>query len=330
MLKNKQRILIIGVVSILLTIGLISLWEINTGQKRLRENKKNVYDMALESGYSGDIENWAKSILGKSVIQKKGTWWIDNHDTGVRAEDKDVGKKDIIVTGCFQKDGHMWIKLSNDKKIDGGKINSDIKSLEIEYSVQFLDFDGSLLKKEMVKRGEAAHEPKIPERKGYKFRKWDKNFESINEDIVITAQYIKSGSPVLFSEKVKVKPGEKGVKVPIKINKNPGILGMEIAVSYDEKVMKLVGASNGQAFKGVLNFTKGKLLNSGCKYVWDGQEISKKETKNGEILVLNFDVYDTAKKGTYLIDITYEDGNIVDNALSPVTIYVEGGEMVIQ
>lgn len=330
--KKKQRAFAIaGIVSVIAFIGVVFIWNVNTREKESNDNRKNVYQMALISGYSGDIKDWAKSILGKNVIQKNGTWWIGGYDTGVNADSSDAGQEHITVSGCYSgKDGHLWIKLSNDKKIDGGKTDTQIDSVEIEYAVTFLDFDKRVLKKEMVKGGEAAEEPEIPTRKGYKFQSWDKSFEHVTEDLMVTAQYIRNDSPVLWSETVKAKPGDKGIEVPIQIKRNPGILGMEITVSYNEKALKLVEALNGDAFKGVLNFTKGNLLKSGCKFVWDGQEIGKEDIKNGEILVLKFDIPDIAKKGTYFLDISYKGGSIVDNALSPVSIHVKGGEIIIQ
>lgn len=329
MLKNKKRLLLLTGVAAVVIAGIVCMWKISTNSG-LKEDEKNIYDRAMDQGYSGDVKAWTNSIVGKSVIVKSGTWWIDDCDTGVHAKDEDAGQKGVIVTDCFKKDGHIWIKFSDGRKIDGGKIDADIEPLNVEYCVEFRDFDGSLLKEEKVKRGGAAHPPESPRRKGFKFDKWDKSYEKITENTVITAQYISQDSPVLISAKVEVKPGEKGVKIPVKIEKNPGILGMEITVSYDEKAMKLVEASNGRVFKGVLSFTKGKLLQSGCKFVWDGQEIQKEQVKDGEILVLYFDIPETAPKGTYLIDITYEDGNIVDNTLSPVAVNAKGGEVIIQ
>lgn len=324
--KGRKGIIVAGIIIIAVT-GVLSIWKIYAEKSK----SENVYKMALNSGYSGDIQDWAKDILGKSAMNNNGKWWINGYDTGVKADDSSIGQKNITVTKCYsKKDGHLYIRFSNGQQIDGGKADKKIESCVAQYSVSFLDYDGRVLKKELVKRGEAAQAPEKPKRKGYKFEKWDKSYQNVIQNLEVTACYIKNNSPVLFLESIKVKPGDREIKVPIKIKNNPGILGMEISVLYDEKEMKLTGASNGYAFKGVLNFTKGNLLRSGCQFIWDGQEVRKEEIRDGEILVLKFDILDTAKKGEYLINISYKEEDIVDNELSLVSMYVKGGKMIIQ
>jgi hypothetical protein len=57
------------------------------------------------------------------------------------------------------------------------------------YEVQFLDWDGKLLKKEQVEEGKAATAPADPSREGYTFIGWDKDFSYVTSDLVVTAQY---------------------------------------------------------------------------------------------------------------------------------------------
>ncbi len=60
---------------------------------------------------------------------------------------------------------------------------------KVEYIVVFKDYDGTLLKREIVKQGEEATPPTVAKRKGYKFVGWDKDFSKIEMDMIITAQY---------------------------------------------------------------------------------------------------------------------------------------------
>ena len=57
------------------------------------------------------------------------------------------------------------------------------------YSVEFRDWDGTVLKTETVNHGSAAEAPEDPYREGYTFIGWDVDFNSIKEDLIVTAQY---------------------------------------------------------------------------------------------------------------------------------------------
>jgi uncharacterized protein YjdB len=56
--------------------------------------------------------------------------------------------------------------------------------------VTFKDWNGATLKRELVAHGSSASAPTVPARPGYTFTGWDKVFDSINEDRIITARYI--------------------------------------------------------------------------------------------------------------------------------------------
>jgi uncharacterized repeat protein (TIGR02543 family) len=56
-------------------------------------------------------------------------------------------------------------------------------------TVTFKDWDGSILKTEFVVLGTSATAPNVPNREGYNFTGWDKDFSNIAGDLVVTAQY---------------------------------------------------------------------------------------------------------------------------------------------
>ena len=60
-----------------------------------------------------------------------------------------------------------------------------------KYLVTFVNYDGTILKTEEVESGKAATEPILKARKGYKFVGWDKDFDVVEEDMKVTAQYEK-------------------------------------------------------------------------------------------------------------------------------------------
>lgn len=57
------------------------------------------------------------------------------------------------------------------------------------FTVNFVDWDGTVLKTETVEYGESATPPEDPEREYYTFEGWDGNYWSIRSDTTITAEY---------------------------------------------------------------------------------------------------------------------------------------------
>ena len=60
------------------------------------------------------------------------------------------------------------------------------------YTVTFKDWDGTVLKTQTVASGGAASAPDNPTRDGYAFSGWDKDYNHVTSDLVVTAQYTKN------------------------------------------------------------------------------------------------------------------------------------------
>ena len=58
------------------------------------------------------------------------------------------------------------------------------------YTVEFVDYDGTILKTETVKEGGAATAPENRVHDDYEFVTWDKDFSIITEDITVKAVYL--------------------------------------------------------------------------------------------------------------------------------------------
>lgn len=198
------------------------------------------------------------------------------------------------------------------------------------YKVTFLNYDGNILKTENVMEGESAEAPSVPKRIGYIFTDWDKDFDNITEDLVVTAQYEKDTSSSIIVSDVVVKPGDTDVEVAVYVNNNPGILGMTLTISYDDNVMTLKDAATGEAIENILTFTKANILKNNCNFTWDGQELSEADIKDGTILILTFDISDTASAGEYKIGFSYDEGDIVDTDLSSLNLEIVEGIVTIQ
>ena len=121
------------------------------------------------------------------------------------------------------------------------------------------------------------------------------------------------------------KPGAT-VDVTVDVKDNPGILGAAVSLKYDEG-LTLTDATAGDAFSSLVLTKPGK-IQSPCKFVWDGQEITADDIKDGTILKLSFKVSDTAKSGeSYKISVSCDAGDMVDADLNAVDVKTEDGEI---
>ena len=89
------------------------------------------------------------------------------------------------------KPGIHEISLYDDK--DGAITVVNVKKKfdvpEPDFTVKFYSWDGSLLKTEIVTKGDNATPPTPPNRPGYHFTGWDKPYTNITDDKDITAKY---------------------------------------------------------------------------------------------------------------------------------------------
>ena len=60
---------------------------------------------------------------------------------------------------------------------------------ETAYTVDFVNYDGTLIESVTVKEGEAAVAPANPLRPGYRFLGWDTDFSAVTENLTVTATY---------------------------------------------------------------------------------------------------------------------------------------------
>ena len=197
------------------------------------------------------------------------------------------------------------------------------------FSVKFVDWNGTTLSETNVYEGCDANPPENPVREGYIFTGWDKSFKNVTEDIIITAVYSVDSSPAFVVDSVTTQIGSQEIKVNISVRNNPGILGMTMKLTYDDSNLTLLKATNGDAVSGVLTLTKPKSLVSGCNFVWDGTEIEDSDIQDGTILSLIFKPVNNASAGTYPITVSYNNGAVVDNDLTPLDLQIINGKIVL-
>lgn len=137
-------------------------------------------------------------------------------------------------------------------------------------------------------------------------------------------------TPTLSVSNVSASAGENNVEVTVSVQNNPGILGMVLSVAYDESALTLMDASIGDAVKDTLSMTKPGEFKSQCRFVWDGEQIQKKNVHDGNIITLKFSVSKSAAAGRYPIDIFFNDGDIVDNDLKQLDFWVVNGSVTVK
>lgn len=84
--------------------------------------------------------------------------------------------------------GTYYFTVSSDG-VKSSAASLTITASVITYTVNFVDWDGTILKTETVNEGESATAPENPTRAGYNFVGWDKTFSNVTSDLAIKAQY---------------------------------------------------------------------------------------------------------------------------------------------
>lgn len=136
-------------------------------------------------------------------------------------------------------------------------------------------------------------------------------------------------APLIAVDSVSAKAGDE-VWLNAVLTNNPGILGMTLAVEFDDTVCTLQSVENGEAFRGILEFTPSNALGRGCKFLWDGMELSTDDIKNGAVMRMKFQVDDDAPPGNYPVTLKFSNGDIVDNNLISISPRLEAGYITIE
>lgn len=132
--------------------------------------------------------------------------------------------------------------------------------------------------------------------------------------------------PALVVEGAKAKAGDQKVEVIINVVNNPGILGMDYDLYYDDTVMTLVDAQSVLELEGC-EYTAPAYFKSPTTFLWDFQDANWVD--DGAFLKLYFDIADDASAGKYEIKIMYSYGNIMDADLQPIDFGVKNGNITI-
>ncbi len=165
-------------VCIVLLIGLVTLFACNKGNVADKDGQTKVIVKIQDEDGSIYKENVVFSDLFTLSLQKEG------------------------YTGRLYRDADFLKPLTKDSKVKNGD-TVYVKWTINSYTVTFMD-GKTVLKTEKVQHGSAATEPKVPEKDGKTFSKWDKDFKNITSDLTINAVYDVDTFTVTFKDGEKV------------------------------------------------------------------------------------------------------------------------------
>jgi hypothetical protein len=194
-----------------------------------------------------------------------------------------------------------------------------------QYTVTFVDFDGTLIKTETVESGKSATAPINPKRNGYVFVGWDKSFDAITSDLIITATYTKITEPTIVIGNATGSMGDE-VVVTFDLLNSPELYAMSLKITFDDTALTLISTESGEAMD-AFTYTKPSRLKNGANFVWYANDPA---TANGTVLKLVFRINDVVAD-SYSITMTCDPSNTYDADDNDVNLdFVNGSITVIQ
>ena len=117
------------------------------------------------------------------------------------------------------------------------------------------------------------------------------------------------------------------VNIPVTVENNPGMWGMDLTVSYDITALKLKDVINGGVYADS-ELTKGNFESGSYKLSYESAELAD-TTKSGILATLVFEIKDTAEEKTYDIEASYNSGDIVNIDEKAVDFELVNGSVTV-
>ena len=199
---------------------------------------------------------------------------------------------------------------------------NDNSSEPVIYTVTFVDYDGTELKVENVEAGSTAIAPSDPTREGYDFVGWDKTFDNVTEDIIVTALYEKNNKPKFIVNTVDTVAGS-NVEVTISVVNNPDISSIALIVTFDEK-LTLKNITYNEEIGGY-SMPPASMI-SPAKLTW----ISPLANVSGDFTFVTLEfIVESDAKGTLPITITYNPDDIYDMTEENIDFSIVNGKIQV-
>ena len=217
---------------------------------------------------------------------------------------------------------HLWVEYDDGSApVDLGYVGvSTPEPTPTTYTVTFVDYNGTELKKETVESGKSATAPADPSRGGYRFTGWDVAFNNVTTDLTVTATYTQIVGAYLSSSDQTVSKNET-LSIPVQLNNcSTPIKTMGISISDVPTGISIKKGTWSSEYEYVLqDFNKTKLQGAST--------LIEHELVDGDIFNFQFDVLDTVEAGTYTVEINmvikYFDANEDEIPLSCESVKVQ-------
>ena len=288
----------------------------------INSNQENEYIQTLLG--DGDVvwigatdqdseENWSWVTEEEMLYQNWSTNEPNNFPSTHNSEE------DYAV---FWANSGLWNDLDGHNKY---MFVLEIDRVNEEHTVTFKDWDGTELNSQTVQHGEAAIAPANPTRPGYTFIGWDRAFDNVTADLMVTALYQQNtpeptatptvaptaapstpspDEPQIVVSSKTVTAGST-VTVDVSFLNNPGIVSMALTVDFDER-LELVSVTDSGLIPGQVHSPT-----MGNPYVlcWVNDTATENFTANGVIATLTFEIPEDMPVGEYPITVSYDLDN---------------------
>ena len=156
-------------------------------------------DEPVKEGYTFSGWSEAPKTMPASDVTISGTFTINKYTVTFYDWDGTVLKTETVKWGQAAtapadptREGYTFTGWN--KAFTNVRSNLEVHAVyaEIsvpEYTVTFCDWDGTVLKTQIVKQGQDATAPADPTREGYTFTGWDKAFTNVQSDLNVYAVY---------------------------------------------------------------------------------------------------------------------------------------------
>ena len=185
---------------------------VNDSEKNNNDNNNN---NKPESDDKNNENNNSSDNNGSDDTQKDDESSDTSEDNKGDDQDNEGADSSKDNTGDDQENGDSD---SSEDNIGDDKDDESIDKIQ-KFTVEFKDYDGTVLKSEEVEEGKGATAPANPTREGYTFTGWDKEFANITANITVTAIYRINTYTVTFKDhdgteldKQTIKYGESAIE----------------------------------------------------------------------------------------------------------------------
>ena len=214
----------------------------------------------------------------------------------------EIDLKETIILPISEKDNFKFIgwyledkEMTSELIVEYFTVNKDLITINLtakwekeKYNVKFYD-NGILLKEEVVKYNESATAPKIIEKTGFNFIKWDLDFSNVKEDLNVTA---------IWENKI----------FNIKYSDYDGTILKEIKAEYNQDLNNIIAP----------------LVNrNGYKFLGWSQKLPANMPSEDIVLIANYSVnkyniFFIENGGSEVTDINQEFGTEVNKPTDPI------------